>query len=576
MRRAASENETFEVGGQARPRARSASVRKARQRREALEHLENRTLLATLPSPTLLAGVGPVTIQGAGTPNDNNSSPQVAIDRYDPSKLVAVWVNNQPANRPKIPAIVETAYSTNGGATWTTFNGAPPINIDPNSSPTSPQPFPDTTDPSVGFDSQNQFYILVDEHSAGYSSGELIFSKYSFSGGVPFNEGQFASNNNIIDEWTSGADAANSPTLSVDDNLASFTDPTTKAVQTDPFSNGLYVSWATIDIAPPNTPSPPFNPNDIRFAASSDGGATFTNSIILNSSQHFGNDRNTAPQMTISQGTPVPAGSNATPTVQGGQVTTIWDDYGTGAPPASPPFSQVTMSRDDTGGTAWVTTSVGGPVRIALATNPVTPEISDFPISVSINDPQFTTLASVTATLNILDTSLNDLSAVLIGPNGQTIDLFREQGNNPNIGIAGANLGQAPDGEYIGTTFDDTAARNVHVGTSPYIGHYTPEVGSMIGPFVGDTPTGNGNATKALNGIWTLQLTNFSTTAMPGPEVINWSLNLTSGALPTGSKVIAQTFVRGAPEGTSFPQSVPSSPVGIGPAPVIASNNTLG
>src|SRR6185312_5347329 len=97
MRRAATENETFEVGGQARPRARSVLARKARLRRLAMDSLENRTLLATLPAATYATNLAAIVNAG---PNDNNSSPQIAIDRYDASKLVAVWVNTDPTDRP--------------------------------------------------------------------------------------------------------------------------------------------------------------------------------------------------------------------------------------------------------------------------------------------------------------------------------------------------------------------------------------------------------------------------------------------------------------------------------------------
>jgi subtilisin-like proprotein convertase family protein len=45
---------------------------------------------------------------------------------------------------------------------------------------------------------------------------------------------------------------------------------------------------------------------------------------------------------------------------------------------------------------------------------------------------------------------------------------------------------------------------------------------------------------------------------------------------PNGFETIAFTTVRGAQTGTNFPLGTPSSPTGIGPAPVIAVDNTLG
>lgn len=590
MRRAATEHEAFEVGGQSRRQTRLKSVRKERLRRLALDTLETRTLLSTLPPVTFFnqplkpntppTPLLPVNLVTAG-PQDNNSSPQVAIDRYDPQKMVAVWVNNDPAERPGIPIIVEAAYSTDGGAHWSLDSSiVPNILTDPASSPQNPIPFANTTDPKVGFDAQNNFYIMVVEHSAAYTSGAVVITKASFSGTSPnpinINNQKLgvpgAGNANVVAAWTGGAGYwERNPDMAVDDNLPSFTDPTTKLTQVDPSSGHVYIAWEGNDPAPPSPLTPAnYNPYSINLVTSADGGVTWTTPRILNEFgqgyQHVGSDANAVPRIAISQGSP---------TVPGGQVNVVWDDWGV-YPSKSPNQDNIDFARV-TAGTVFSKDSVGGPITIALNTTPVTPQITDFPLNVNITDPSFTTVTDVSATLSILDGSLNDLSAELIGPNGQTITLFQRRGavTAPFFGISGANLGRTALGTWIGTTFDDNASQNINQGTSPYVGTYTPEFGTMNGPFKGDTPTGGGNPNRALNGLWTLRLTNWSTATSPAPTVIKWTLNLVSGFNQLSQTVVASTPVHGSPTGT-YTLGTQLSPTGIGPAPVIASDNTLG
>ena len=70
--------------------------------------------------------------------------------------------------------------------------------------------------------------------------------------------------------------------------------------------------------------------------------------------------------------------------------------------------------------------------------------------------------------------------------------------------------------------------------------------------------------------------------ANPPVDLINYSrlvfngTSLTDEFGPNGFEQIATTTVRGAQTGTNFPLTTPSSPTGIGPAPVIAADNTLG
>ena len=48
--------------------------------------------------------------------------------------------------------------------------------------------------------------------------------------------------------------------MTVDNNLATFTDPTTGDVQADPDSGNVYVSWTSVDVKPPIPLAPRFQP----------------------------------------------------------------------------------------------------------------------------------------------------------------------------------------------------------------------------------------------------------------------------------------------------------------------------
>src|SRR5262249_29679489 len=102
-----------------------------------------------------------------------------------------------------------------------------------------------------------------------------------------------------------------------------------------------YIAWASDDLGGST-------PNAIRLVASSDGGQSFTTVQTINDEQHgdgsffqptapgvfpafvsgnSGVQRNVLPRLAISQGT-------LDGRVQPGQVTIVWDDFGTG--PAFP------------------------------------------------------------------------------------------------------------------------------------------------------------------------------------------------------------------------------------------------
>ena len=98
-------------------------------------------------------------------------------------------------------------------------------------------------------------------------------------------------------------DTVNHPTMQVDSNKATFTDPTTGLVQTDPYSGNIYVSWSSVDIKPVLADAGVFNTNRIKLVVSSDGGNNFTSEAIADVNQGAGNSAGTGP---TSSETPTP------------------------------------------------------------------------------------------------------------------------------------------------------------------------------------------------------------------------------------------------------------------------------
>src|SRR5262249_16470424 len=128
-------------------------------------------------------------------------------------------------------------------------------------------PYTQVTNPSVGFDSQNNFYVLDMQHT-GTASGMLALSKFAFTG----NTVSPVYSDDIVFRWVTGTDQAYDPSLSVDSSL---TNPP-PGVAPDPYAGNVYVAWASGDIheANPNVDTN-YNPNRIMLSVSSDGGNTF-------------------------------------------------------------------------------------------------------------------------------------------------------------------------------------------------------------------------------------------------------------------------------------------------------------
>jgi subtilisin-like proprotein convertase family protein len=533
MRAVSPELDSSKVRVGSRPGSRSERLRKSRLRNVALEWLEARQLLAALPTPLVTTQVN--VSNSNGTSND--SAPSIAIDPTNPQHMVSVWTHfdtSQQGNPPNPQTYVEAAFSTNGGTTWNAM-GKVSASIGDFTSTATPQPvFAQGSDASVGFDRSGNFYILSSQHTADSSSGELLLEKYNLSAGGALTQ---LVNNQRVYVWN--GDGILKPTMAIDNNLASFTDGGGKT-QTDPSTGNMYIAWESNDATPPNTGN--WNPNTIRMIVSSDGGQTFSGITTLSNGGNFGTERMGAPRLTISQGS---AG------VPGGQVTVVWDDFGTFATASPTPLDGIDVNRI-TGTTqqfAGTQTAYGPAVTV---NNVVVPAVTTIPIQVS---PTSTfNISDLAVRLSISQADVNNISVTLTSPGGVTVPLIAL------AAITGANIGTVSP-----TLLDSNAPRAFAQGAAPYTGTFKPS--GNLGVFNGLSSTNAG-----ISGGWTITVTNNSTAN--GGSVNSAAVVLT-GLTTSGQTTVAQVDVRGA-LGNSYGTASAANPFGIGPDPSLASDNTVG
>jgi subtilisin-like proprotein convertase family protein len=558
-------------------------IRRARARRIELEGLESRTLLATIPAATATGGAVELTGLFDVTKSGNANSPSVVVDPYNPQKLFAVWGVDRSSITPTVPhttAVVEGAFSNNGGASWTSLGeGVAPVQLDVatiNANPSTS--YTQVTDPSVGFDGQDNVYVLSLQ-SSGANDGELYLTKFNFSGGSPVQ--QFLPNGGNVYQWVTGSDAVTSPVLAVD------TAPPFGTATPDPHANNVYIAWASIDTEPANTnpfTGPGFNPNRAELvvgtphASGGEESLAFSGVQTLNVGGNFGPQDNSHPQLVINQN-------------DGGQVTVAWDDFGSGAK-ATPPFDSLMSSLVQPGDSYGFAGQTG---TVAASASP--PVSTSFTDQVAIPSSAIAALDDLTVTVGLVDQqSVQNLSVVLQAPGGQQLTLFQNQINaagttNANVGLPSGNAvgvfgfgtgTTGTQGIQVGTTFDDNATRGIFdpttTGTngnsaagSGYIGYFRPEGGSLR-EFLASL---GGN----VNGPWTLLVNNFTKTVATGVpdqgEVRDFSLQFSTGMGSSGPHGIASTVVTGA-LGNTFARAVPASPTGVGPGLVLAVDNSLG
>jgi len=559
--------------------SRLKKARKSRYYQIDLEGLESRTLLATIPAITATAGPVNLSNLSTVTSSGNANSPTVAIDPYDSDKLFAVWGVDLSTLSP-VPhttAIVDGAYSNNGGTSWTPFGEASfPVLDAATIDATPPTAYTQVTDPSLGFDGHGNVYLLTMQTS-GATDGALVLNKFNFSGPTP--SPVALANGGIVDRWLGSTDGVNSAVLAVDSGTYPNSSPTgtpPAGVPQDNFANNVYIAWASTDINLAN-PFTPFNANRPELIVSSNGGNSFSGETIANVGPNsgpdfanFGPQDDSHPQLVIN--------SN-----DSGQVTVGWDDFGTGST-ASPKFDLL-MSNFVQAGDSYGFTGNGGIIGPGLTGTP-----NDTPVTTPFSDAVNNLSAGVTGltvTVNLIHPTVGDLSLVLQAPNnGPSIPLLLNATNAAGAatggGVAGANLGvfgetNTNPGVQIGTVFDDNATRDIFDPTpagangvaAPAIGHFRPESFESLDAFLQQVANDDD-----LNGTWTLEITDFRTESTPG-DLLNFTLQFTTGMTQSSPESIASTLVPGA-LGNTFPTAVPSTPQGAGPGLVLAIDNTLG
>ncbi len=594
--------------GRLRPDARRKKLRSSRFRQIDLEGLESRTLLATIPAAAataLPANLSSLMGNAGGLTTSENSA-TVEIDPTNPSKIVALWIDNDPSlgiTGPPyaVQAILEGVYTINAGQTWTPLFGEPgtglpvnPILLDPNTTmPTIPYTL--VSNPTAAFDRNENFYILDSYHNLGGTSGAIVLQKFNFSGNAPiadtFSTPQTGSNTpyRILYQWLPPDDYAIDPMVQVDSNFPSFVDPTTGDLQTDPDSGNVYVSWAGVVVPPAGNPlGAAFNPNPIFVAASSDGGKTFTPVGLTNTSAYGPTaERDALPQIVVSQGRlPNESGLQGDAGVPGGEVTVSWDDFGTNQ-------NQI-MVNTISPGQSFEFNGTGGIINPGTKAGST---ITRFSQTISIPANDLNNLDDLSVTVAATDANLAMLGMILVAPNGDSYTLFAPQtiggATVTGRGISGSNLG-INNSFAIGTTFIDSAARSIvdinpatgaRGAAAPFIGDYRPEEDFFTNPSNTNGITLNEFLATELrkgdiNGTWSLETVDTNTSAPTTPNILNfWTLSLSTGLTPDANDVVmAGTNGLVVPGSASnhYPTAAPSSPVGISPGLVMASDNTLG
>ena len=531
-----------------------------------LEGFEERLAPAVLPTPTVLtptATAAPVAVArinppGSGTPVDY-INPQVVADPLTAQNQVLVATSVTTATTLGVTARISTDFGATFTATSITGFGTRPR--DPNLAfNANPNIYTDASSPSVAFGRDGTLYFVYLAHNAAKTSGAVMFQTATFGGN--------ASAAKILYQW-SGPDQALNPTIGVDNNLDTFTDPSGGAPYTDTLVNpvtkkskGVYIAWNGNATATPGDVFTfsgvlNFNANPILSVVSGDDGSTWSNPTPVSDGGYLTSPtkRGIAPQIAFSPG------NSGAP----GALVFVWPQQVLGqnfarieyestrpdsgvvanAVPAaytvsSPTFTQVTGAITEAG------------VAVSPATfDPSTP--TTFTLNVpaaTFTDPNFN-LQDLSVNLAVVAPNLDQLRIILTAPNGNSVTLV----NNRTLGDGSARTtpgGQpfAPgitspaynpanpltpfgglgviNGAFSKTVFSDTAARRISDPNSPYpyIGTFRPEgafvFGSTVafglsaspapllvsaGGFGALYPTGTTAA--GLSGTWTLTITDF-------------------------------------------------------------------
>ncbi len=508
----------------------------------------------------------------------NESSPSIAVSPNDANKMVMVWQEGAQIPTAATPINARMAYSLDGGQSWTNF--ALPLPIFDPALPGGNARVNRVTDATVSFDRNDNLYIVDAQQTAGNASGAIVLQKYNFRGNAPVQ----TIANKIIYAWN--GDAAINPVLAVDNTLPTFTDPNTGQTLNNPFVGYVYIAWGTDDLAGAN-------PNTIKMVASSDGGQTFTTRRTVNDEQganggfsqptapgvfpanvsgNSGPQRNTHPRLVISQGT-------FDGSVQPGQVTILWDDFGSGPVVAG---ANVDLIRSDrvVGVVSGQSFTTAGTIASPNPNLQETERITSFPITVNINAAGFVNVRDIDFRLAIQNPTGAALEVTLVSPDGRTLPLVPLGGFANFLGVGAGN-------QVFGTVFDQESITPFGSGTEPFIGHFLPDFQTAPGTF---NLSNYYNRTPAqVAGTWFVRVRN--TTPLGDinqpPILRTGTLEFSSGLNPGVDRIVTTTFVRGglttdtpaSGDKVPYPLFAANAPVqfdrGIGPGATIASSNTV-
>jgi sugar lactone lactonase YvrE/subtilisin-like proprotein convertase family protein len=431
--------------------------------RLCVERLEDRITPAPTPPtlPTPVTGANQVELIGQSQ-NANNQAPSVAVDPVNSNIVVAVWTQSSTTGTTNGQTFLIGGLSTNGGASYSLFLPPGPL-TDPTSSPMTPTPYFGQTDATVAFDRLGHFFIVWSEHAQDQHAGAIRIERFDTAGGFASDLG-----GSTLYQWAAGgtnqADPAVNPTLAVDTNLASYTDPVTGAVTTDPTVNPatgvgpIYVAWNSSFALPGGrTNFNGFNQNDIQIIASSDDGLTWSSPIFATNP---GNPTGssiwaTQPRLAVLQGTP--SGSNRTSPIVGGTVAVVYNDVNPGVPAGQAPLTNSINVSTLSGGRAasFTDNNVTQIIHAVAPPGGTGPNLTSPTLdsqNVTITDPNFGALANVTVQVNITHPNMANIQVRLLPPGnlnrpagvvfGTNGDLFVSSQQNNSIVEFNGQTGQ--------------------------------------------------------------------------------------------------------------------------------------
>ncbi|MCZ2343320.1 MAG: proprotein convertase P-domain-containing protein [Bacteroidales bacterium] len=560
-----------------------------RRPRLGVELFEDRVVPATLPNP-LVGDAAAIT---------GGYNPQAAIDPLNSNRVVLATTNGTD---------VRVQYSTDGGLSFQQFFTTEPAPNttesrkvrDPRSSFSSTK-FATTSSPAITFGRDGSIYLVHSESDADKSkAGVIVVHKFDWLpsdtaptvenlNNDPIRNG-FTTRGNVVYRWLN-QDPALNPTIAIDNNIPTYTDPVSGAVQTDTMvGKAVYVAWNTNATKPfiDATNTYTFFPNTIVTVASSDGGFNFSNPLTVSNNGYY--IPNNAPQPRTAVGPQI----NFSPTGQaiftwatldghivtdtskpdGGnlsdEVVSVYDRRFT---------TQYTIPDPNNGAGIYSTTTyIPGPTNTDFQALNIDPALMgnttattgvpwDVDVGLAIHHNDLSTvkiefeIQYVEDGTGILKTRkivlLNNRSQYVVGPNRLIQSPFPGgaayptglPGGTTNLGFISTGGGNT--GNAIETTFSDQAPRRINdtnytptsdnpgsqtrnnaPNVSPYIGDYTPENGSIDGLFAGLSATEIASIGARL--IITDYNDDLPSPAPFTPTLFSWSVQITSRVSKSG------------------------------------------